>query len=317
MRKMAENNGQECEVCLRVHGMAQTHTPEEYLHAAKRALAAIIKQRDTAHEEARKWKLALHSVTPGGSEFIDDPERCVNYVRDARSSLFENMGKFKQERDEAIAATAAVQADADAWKEKAVNLCLYFGPMLMQMEDIKRIFMNLPANAAIMETMIRAAFARLSQNEVVALRQLMQIDRMSYLSPKQEVPDFIATIDALSKELKELKAQQEVKAKIGQCGVCHAEAWEQCQDENEVPMKTAIGISYWRCKNCRYGTLKKLWAQVRASPIVIGSTTVTYSHAHRHQQWIDKMTQETVFDGEIQLALSEAILKTIHVMQEA
>lgn len=31
-----------------------------------------------------RWSLALQSLTPGGSEYVDDPERCVSYIRETR-----------------------------------------------------------------------------------------------------------------------------------------------------------------------------------------------------------------------------------------
>lgn len=34
--------------------------------------------------ETRKWRLALNSLTPGGSEFADDSERCVQHIKGTR-----------------------------------------------------------------------------------------------------------------------------------------------------------------------------------------------------------------------------------------
>lgn len=35
----------------------------------------------------RKLDLALQSLTPGGSEYVGDPDRCVKFVRDSKASL--------------------------------------------------------------------------------------------------------------------------------------------------------------------------------------------------------------------------------------
>lgn len=84
----------------------QCHSLEEGLRGAEADLAAVIDMRDAARaesarslskaealdealskvekleEELKKYRLALEGLTPGGSEFHKDPERCVAYVRD-------------------------------------------------------------------------------------------------------------------------------------------------------------------------------------------------------------------------------------------
>jgi hypothetical protein len=42
---------------------------------------------------------ALESLTPGGSEFVDDIERCVRFIRDSRSSQMNVLVKFKKRID--------------------------------------------------------------------------------------------------------------------------------------------------------------------------------------------------------------------------
>ena len=43
----------------------------------------------------REWQLALHSLTPMGSEFVSSPEECVRWVR----ARLETMGKLAAERN--------------------------------------------------------------------------------------------------------------------------------------------------------------------------------------------------------------------------
>jgi hypothetical protein len=51
-------------------------------------------------EDLDQWKKAFHSVTPGGSEYANDPQACVDFVRKSRSDQYEAILKFKQERDQ-------------------------------------------------------------------------------------------------------------------------------------------------------------------------------------------------------------------------
>ena len=53
--------------------------------------------------EVRRYDLALQSLTPGGSEFVRDPERCVEFVRQARDeehkALMAAKAKVKRMRE--------------------------------------------------------------------------------------------------------------------------------------------------------------------------------------------------------------------------
>lgn len=76
------------------------------LHCYEQSLTDTARERDDltrrleeAQADKRKWALALQELTPGGSEYVDDPKRCVTYVRDTRSSLLDVMKGFKRERD--------------------------------------------------------------------------------------------------------------------------------------------------------------------------------------------------------------------------
>jgi rubrerythrin len=42
--------------------------------------ARLVAALDAAEQRERAWTLALQSLTPGGSEFVGDPEYCRNYV---------------------------------------------------------------------------------------------------------------------------------------------------------------------------------------------------------------------------------------------
>lgn len=55
---------------------------------------------DRVEQERDQWKKALHSLTPGGSEFANDPSACVEWIRKARSSQHNTILAFKGERDQ-------------------------------------------------------------------------------------------------------------------------------------------------------------------------------------------------------------------------
>jgi hypothetical protein len=62
-------------------------------------------------EDLGQWKKAFHSVTPGGSEYANDPQACVDFVRKSRSDQHEAILKFKQERDELLKEKCQLQQD--------------------------------------------------------------------------------------------------------------------------------------------------------------------------------------------------------------
>src|SRR5687767_11215945 len=56
---------------------------------ASEAIARLTKQRDAyqvtaveKHDELTRWKKAVEGLTPGGSEFANDPERCAQFIKD-------------------------------------------------------------------------------------------------------------------------------------------------------------------------------------------------------------------------------------------
>lgn len=48
----------------------------------------------------KKAMLALESLTPSGSEYVGDIERCVAHVRDSQTTMLAAMVNFKNQRDE-------------------------------------------------------------------------------------------------------------------------------------------------------------------------------------------------------------------------
>lgn len=55
--------------------------------------------RDALKAEMNKWERALVSLTPGGSEFVGSPERCVEVVNHLRGADHKGALRFKAERD--------------------------------------------------------------------------------------------------------------------------------------------------------------------------------------------------------------------------
>jgi hypothetical protein len=68
------------------------------------------KERIEALAEADRYRLALESLTPGGSEYSRDAEACVRFVREAFATPVRVIARFKQERDEARLTAANEEA---------------------------------------------------------------------------------------------------------------------------------------------------------------------------------------------------------------
>jgi hypothetical protein len=66
---------------------------------------------DKCRQECHRRELALQSLTPGGSEYVNDPERCVSFVKNVRDKNFELIKQFKLERDEALARLASLEEE--------------------------------------------------------------------------------------------------------------------------------------------------------------------------------------------------------------
>jgi hypothetical protein len=68
--------------------------------------ASIVK----ALNSHRDWALALQSLTPGGSEYVDDPKRCVETIRVGQDGIWKALCKFKDDLDKARAQRDALRA---------------------------------------------------------------------------------------------------------------------------------------------------------------------------------------------------------------
>lgn len=55
---------------------------------------------DRAEQERDQWQKSLHSLTPGGSEFANDPSACVEWIRKTRSGQHNTILALKRERDQ-------------------------------------------------------------------------------------------------------------------------------------------------------------------------------------------------------------------------
>lgn len=49
--------------------------------------------------EKKIWDKALISLTPGGSEFVDDPQRCVEFIKEVQKSMKRTIISQKKELD--------------------------------------------------------------------------------------------------------------------------------------------------------------------------------------------------------------------------
>lgn len=70
--------------------------------------------------DVRRFDLALQSLTPGGSEFVRDPERCVAYVKDLFHSGHEakkDCVRLRSQRDELAAHLQGVLVFSDRFVE--------------------------------------------------------------------------------------------------------------------------------------------------------------------------------------------------------
>lgn len=60
---------------------------------------------------------ALESLTPSGSEFVNDPERCVAFVRDHQASQMRVIVSFKKRVDELQKALEEIRSQiSPAWE---------------------------------------------------------------------------------------------------------------------------------------------------------------------------------------------------------
>jgi hypothetical protein len=83
-------------------------------HLADKA-AAVEKEQD----KTAKIMLMLESLTPGGSEYYNDPERCVAYVRDAIHRALKQAVETKKQEKAAVA--QAVQEERERCRRQEVE----------------------------------------------------------------------------------------------------------------------------------------------------------------------------------------------------
>jgi hypothetical protein len=60
-------------------------------YSAKIHVASLTARVEAAEKERRTAMLAIESLTPGGSEFVGDVERCVVHVRARQTALLDNI----------------------------------------------------------------------------------------------------------------------------------------------------------------------------------------------------------------------------------
>jgi hypothetical protein len=69
----------------------------------QRALAETRIQLVAERNLLERYRAALEGLTPGGSEFVNDPENCAWYVREAMNRQHETIKRFKYRGDEPLA----------------------------------------------------------------------------------------------------------------------------------------------------------------------------------------------------------------------
>lgn len=62
------------------------------------------------HAHAADYKEALESLTPLGSEFVNDPQRCVEAVREYQNGQHQQIVKMKKQRDDYRVALERIRA---------------------------------------------------------------------------------------------------------------------------------------------------------------------------------------------------------------
>jgi len=72
---------------------------EANLFATTATVASLEAKLAEAERERDQWKKALHGLTPGGSEYADDPVACVEWVRKSREDQHYAILSFKTQRD--------------------------------------------------------------------------------------------------------------------------------------------------------------------------------------------------------------------------
>ena len=94
-------------------------TCERYiaLGMATSAVSSLISERDALRDDAERlarmelrWKKAIEGLTPGGSEFVNDPEACAAHIR-ARTRFPKMIIGLRSERDNLLAEVNILRAE--------------------------------------------------------------------------------------------------------------------------------------------------------------------------------------------------------------
>ena len=107
-----------------------THT-SPLAQICRHAAAALRAKAETA-------QLALESLTPGGSEYVGDPQRCVAYVRETSHSQHAAIVKFKQERDAFQRRAEGAERQLDAYIAVRAEERTRLAALEAQLEEAKQ-----------------------------------------------------------------------------------------------------------------------------------------------------------------------------------
>jgi DNA repair exonuclease SbcCD ATPase subunit len=87
-------------------------------------IETLLSHISTLEERVEKLDLVLQSLTPGGSEFVNDPKRCIEYVKDIREDQFRLIKKFATERNYFESRLKRLQEAVDEHKSTPPNIRL-------------------------------------------------------------------------------------------------------------------------------------------------------------------------------------------------
>lgn len=90
---------------------AQSENTDGLFHVQEYITTLATEKREAEARE-REAMLALISLTPGGSEFIDDPKRCAEWVQNSLLNKAQAIIRFAKERNEAKEAECSATAAA-------------------------------------------------------------------------------------------------------------------------------------------------------------------------------------------------------------
>ncbi len=97
-----------------------------------------------------EWNRALHSLTPGGSEYANDSKACVEWVREARSRQHEAIIDGVKQRKDLQQRVAQLEGERDALKRDqfAAHACAKTFEQMSDEASLKRLLSALQADHA-------------------------------------------------------------------------------------------------------------------------------------------------------------------------